>query len=364
MLGRITLVILTCCLSATIAFAEVETKPIKVGIMLGQPPFSYEVAPHEYDGLAIKMWELVAKDLNLKYEYIVLDTTYNGLVQATYDKKVDVVVAPLSVTYKRLQFIDYARPYFMNNIGLAISSKEKSNYELYWMTFLKFFKLIAYGVCIYALVLGPSLWFAEKSLYPNDPEKNSSSHLLNCIWGASGVFMGHRFYNPESRVGKVMVNVALFVSVIFFLGLLSFELASGVQLSSNATKLSSLSDLNGKVVAVEKGSFVVDVAKGLGSSPMAVNNTLDGLKMTSNGDVFGFMGDFFIMQYMYDKNGIPNVEMSPFNIANDEYAFAFSKDNPLKGLIDESLIKLQHNDMAADVCTRFLGKLYRSNCAF
>ena len=178
------------------------------------------------------------------------------------------------------------------------------------------------------------------------------------------MFMGHRFYNPESRAGKVMVNIALFISVVFFLGLLSFELASGIQSSSrDSIKLSSLSDLNGKIVAVEKGSFVVDVAKGLGSSTVMVNNSLDGLKMTSNGDVFGFMGDFFLMQYMYDKNDIPNVEMSPFNIANDEYAFAFSKGDPLKVRVNESLIKLQHNDMAADVCTRFLGKLYRSNCA-
>ena len=65
MLGRITLVILSFCLSVSTAFADIETKPIRVGIMLGQPPFSYEVAPQEYDGLAIKMWELVAKDLRL-----------------------------------------------------------------------------------------------------------------------------------------------------------------------------------------------------------------------------------------------------------------------------------------------------------
>ena len=40
----------------------------------------------EYEGLTIKMWEFVAKDLNLDYEYVVLNSTYDGVVQDVYTR--------------------------------------------------------------------------------------------------------------------------------------------------------------------------------------------------------------------------------------------------------------------------------------
>ena len=365
MFCRMIFILISCCCTLSVTHADTVPKVVKVGIMLEQPPFSYETSDKEYEGLSIKLWELVADELNLKYKYVVLDTTYNGLVQAVYDKQVDVVVAPLSVTYKRLQFIDYARPYFMNNIGLAISSKQQSDVKQYVNTVIKFIQIVSFGVCLFALLLGPCLWFIEKSHITKDEFNSKKNGLACCVWGAAAIFLGHSFYQPKSTRGRLLMNGSFCVSLIFMIGMIAFEISTGVQMASkDASSLGSLKELKGKEIAIEKGSFVIDVAKGLGAKPVVVGNSLEGLQLISKGEAFGFMGDFFLMQYVYEKHGIQNVEMSPFNIANDEYAFALSKGDPLKKRINKALIKIQGNKLAADVCAIFLGKMYKSNCSF
>ena len=54
---------------------QTDDKIYRVGIMLGQPPFSYVNKIGQYEGLTLKLWEFIAKDLNIKYDRknVILD---------------------------------------------------------------------------------------------------------------------------------------------------------------------------------------------------------------------------------------------------------------------------------------------------
>lgn len=347
------------------AHADIQQKPIKVGIMLNQPPFSYEMPSKGYGGLTIKIWELIAKELKLDFEYVVLDTTYNGLVQAVYDRKVDVVVAPLSVTYKRMQFIDYSRPYFINNVGLAISVKPKTVAQVYSNSFITFFYFMLVGMCVCIVLIGPCLWMLETKNRNNPTSQSKVSALVHAFIASASIFVGGGIYKPSTKAAYMLQSILTILSLGFILGIFILQ-ASALQLSSfdERGEIGSLADVKNKRVAIEKGSFVIDVAKGLGAKTVLVKNSLEGLRVTSEGKVDGFMGDLFLMRYIYEKEGLDNVKMASFSVANDEYAFAFESGSPLKDKVDSALVKIQKNKLAADACSMFLGEAYSVNCAF
>lgn len=342
-----------------------KTKRLRVGIMLAQPPFSYVNKVGEYEGLSLKLWEFIAKDLNIDFEYVPLDTNYNGIVQAVYNKQVDMSVVPLSVTYKRMAFIDYSRPYFMNNFGVAVSSQKKSMPQVILFLFIRMLMIMLLFLCISVVVVGVFLWLFERNKKSDDLPPGIIKGLSYSMWVAAGTFLGHSFYKPLSAAGRGIMYFWLFLSLIIMTVVIALATSTlTIELSEEESNISKLSDLKGKKIALEKGSSVIDVALGFGVKPVIVKNTITALKMIERGEVVGFIGDYFLMEYMIESKGIQGVKMAPLTISNDEYAFGFSVGDPLKAQVDKVLVKLQENKVAAGVCIIFLGKKYEQNCVF
>ena len=94
------------------ASSESNDKPIYVGIDVDFPPFGYldngQIAGLDYD-----IMNEAAKLAGLNVEFTHMQ--FNGLLPALQAKKIDAIIASMTITEERKQFVNFSEPYYVSS---------------------------------------------------------------------------------------------------------------------------------------------------------------------------------------------------------------------------------------------------------
>ena len=93
----------------------VDEKVYVIGTNAEYPPFEY-VEDGEIKGLDADIIKEAAKRLGIQYKW--LNTNFDGLIPALQTKKVDVVIAGMSITPERAKAVDFSIPYLSSNVSI------------------------------------------------------------------------------------------------------------------------------------------------------------------------------------------------------------------------------------------------------
>lgn len=96
-----------------------EATKIRVGIKRLEP-FVFIDEKNQPAGFSIDLWNAIAADLGIQYEW-VLTGTVNELVADVQSGKTDAAIAGISMTPQRELLVDFTYPYFES--GLQIMSR-------------------------------------------------------------------------------------------------------------------------------------------------------------------------------------------------------------------------------------------------
>lgn len=99
----------------------VAEKVYVIGTNAEYPPFE-SLQNGKIVGLDADIIEAVAEKLGIKYEW--LDTTFDGLIPALQAKKMDVVIAGMSITTEREKAVNFSIPYLTSKVAFVVN-KEK-----------------------------------------------------------------------------------------------------------------------------------------------------------------------------------------------------------------------------------------------
>lgn len=99
----------------------VAEKVYIIGTNAEYPPFE-SLQNGKIIGLDADIIEAVAEKLDIKYEW--LDTTFDGLIPALQAKKMDVVIAGMSITTEREKAVNFSIPYLTSKVAFVVN-KEK-----------------------------------------------------------------------------------------------------------------------------------------------------------------------------------------------------------------------------------------------
>lgn len=94
-----------------------------IGVFSDKAPFGYIDKDGNYQGYDVYFAERLAKDLDVKAEYISLEPA--NRVEYAKTGKVDIVLANFTVTKERAEQVDFALPYM--KVALGIVSPVKAN---------------------------------------------------------------------------------------------------------------------------------------------------------------------------------------------------------------------------------------------
>lgn len=106
----------------TNAMAELKKKgKIVVGTASGYFPFEMTDKKGELVGFDIDVAKAIAKELGAQVEF--QNYAFSGLIPALQAKKVDIVIAGLTITDKRKEAVDFSDTYFKSGQALLINKK-------------------------------------------------------------------------------------------------------------------------------------------------------------------------------------------------------------------------------------------------
>ena len=98
-------------------------KPMLVGTK-ESPPFSMKEPDGNWTGLSIYIWQQIAAELNLTYEFRELDL--KQLLDGVKNRSLDAAVAALTITSDREKNFDFTHAYYTTGLGIAVASKARN----------------------------------------------------------------------------------------------------------------------------------------------------------------------------------------------------------------------------------------------
>ena len=99
---------------------EAAQKVYVVGTNAEYPPFEY-VENGEIAGFDAEIIKEAAKRMGIEYKW--LNTNFDGLIPALQTKKVDIVIAGMSVTPEREKAVNFSIPYLTSKVAIITNSK-------------------------------------------------------------------------------------------------------------------------------------------------------------------------------------------------------------------------------------------------
>ena len=100
-----------------------QAETIIVGCDKNFKPFVFKDKAGKYSGFDIDVWDVIAKDLGLKYELMPMEFTQ--LIPALQKKKIDVAIAGMSITSEREKIIDFSYPYYDSGLLVMVRINDK-----------------------------------------------------------------------------------------------------------------------------------------------------------------------------------------------------------------------------------------------
>jgi len=226
---------------------------IRIGIK-NSPPFIIKNGD-SYTGISISLWDGIAQKLNLEYSFV----EYPGLKELISDvekRKVDLCIAPLTVTSERIKNLSFSLPIYVSNIAIATKVEKKSSVfqfirQLFSIEFMRAIGLLFLVVFCFGFIL----WLFERNKNP-EQFRDGIRGIWDGIWWSAVTMttVGYGDKSPVSIIGRIIALIWMFTAVIV-ISSFTASIASSLTVDQMQNKINNLNDLNKyNLGTVEKSS--------------------------------------------------------------------------------------------------------------
>ena len=105
------------------------------------PPFVIRDLDGSYRGLSVDLWNGINKELNRPYRFVEFSDEI-GIIRALDYNDIDFSINPLINTPQRMEKFEVTQPFYISNIGVAITSSSQSQFQIF---ISNFFLLPSFG---------------------------------------------------------------------------------------------------------------------------------------------------------------------------------------------------------------------------
>lgn len=196
----------------------IQNKKFQIVVKFGEPFFMLRHADEgvllegnaRYEGYVVDLINRIQSNLKFKYELeVVPDSQYgkldavtkkwDGLVKHLLDRKADLAVADLTITYERKTAVDFTMPFMSLGVGILYTKPPKKETNLF--SFLDPFTVdvwlytglayISISVLVFILSrINNDDWESSHPCNQDPDEVESIWNILNCVWLSMGSIMG------------------------------------------------------------------------------------------------------------------------------------------------------------------------------
>ncbi|HMB68223.1 MAG TPA: transporter substrate-binding domain-containing protein, partial [bacterium] len=171
-------------------------------------PFAFRDAEGQWTGIAIELWEEIARARGWRFEWREAPNT-NALVDMVAAGDVDVGIAAITMKPSRAERVDFSNSMFQSGLGIATSTQDPS--PLAMLSVLVSPQFLG-GVGTLAAVLlgvGVLVWFFERRGNAEEFERDPRRGLWSAFWWSAVTMttVGYGDMAPKTAGGRVVALV-------------------------------------------------------------------------------------------------------------------------------------------------------------
>ncbi len=331
-------------------------KKIKVTIATFPPLIMEE--NQRYAGFEIDVWEEIARNINLDFEYE--EKQFQEIIPSLADKKSDVGLAGITINEAREKIVDFSHPTL--NSGLLILVDKDSNSMHIFKSIGLFFKegykaIISPLVLVLAFIVVFSnlLWVAESGA--KTFSNNYFVGIFESAWLVICSMSTDSFgdYVPHTWIGRTVVTFIIIGGVAIF-GIFIAQLSAFIAVKKIKGDISSYRDLYNKRVATVKDSTSVRALQKIGAKVSVTLNLEDAYAKLKSKEVDAIVFDAPALEYFLDHKKDNNLEIVGDLFEKQSYGIALPSGSKLREKINQAFLMIKESGKYDVIYRKWFGE--------
>jgi polar amino acid transport system substrate-binding protein len=331
------------CLLATQSFGQPQPESLRVATRLIKP-FVLE-DKGKLTGFSVELWQEIAKQLNIKSEFVVKPTV-RDLLASVDDREANLGIAAISITAERELKWDFSQPMFDAGLQILVAAQAAESSligNIVAGIFTRDFLLMIGMVIVLIAIPAHIVWFLERR--PSGSLLIKRSYfpgIFEAAWWASATLATQADQMPKSALARIAAVIWMFSSVIF-IAYFTASVTSNLTLQQLRGDIKGPEDLPGKTVASVKGSTSVDYLRQHNAEVVEFGKVEEAYQALQQGQVSAVVYDAPVLLYYASHEGKGKVQIAGAIFRKENYGIVFPDKSPLRKRVNEALLKLKEN---------------------
>jgi ABC-type amino acid transport substrate-binding protein len=337
------------------ALARAEATTLKV-VTKPLEPFVIYQEDGELGGFSIELWEVIAQDLNLEYEWVKVEQVTEQLT-AVQDGSADAAIAGISMTPEREQMIDFTHPYF--DAGLQILTSAQPTLtpgSLFSVIFSPaLLKVLGLGL-LTLLAMAHLIWLMERGEDGNIPRAYLPG-IWEALWWSLSTIATLEYGDKEKprRVLKRLVAMVLVVFSIVLIAQFTASITASLTVQQLTGVINGPADLPGKRIGTVSGSTAADYLQRMSVSYTGVGRIEEAFDLLESGRLDAVVYDAPVLRYYAAHQGNGKVQVVGSVFKRETYGIALPTGSDLREPINNELLQLKQNGVYDQIYQKWFG---------
>lgn len=332
--------------------------PVRIVTQRFEPFVIYE--NQAYQGFSIDLWEAIARELNLTYELVGVNSVAK-LLDEVERGAADLAIAGIGITSQREEQLDFSYPYYESGLQVLVPSDQSELVKLLSIVgaVLRSPRLY-YGIGILILILllvAHLLWWSERNHNHQFPDDYFHGIWEAFWWAAVTVTtVGYGDKVPSRAAGRFFGLIWMF-SGYFVLAYFTASIATTFTVQELQGVINGLEDLPGKRVATVATSPAAEFLDSQTNLLFRDYSTLEELyvAMETGKDIDAVVYDAPVLQYFVSHQGQGKYQVVGDVFQSLNYGIALQPDSPYREAINAALLKLYETGQYDEIYQDWFG---------
>lgn len=339
---------------ATADSANETPRTLVVGVKIA-PPFVIEKGD-AYIGLAIDVWSDIAAERGWKFRYERYDL--QGLLDAVKNGQVDVGIGAITATAQREEIMDFSHPITSSGIGVAVPKQQSAGWLAVASSFfsLAFLKVVG-GLVLLLLTVGVLTWLFERKHNAEQFGGKPAHGIGSGFWWAAVTMttVGYGDKAPITLGGRLLGLLWMFTALIVA-SVFTASVTSALTVGQLTARIQSVDDLSGIRIGTMTGTTSAQWLTGANLDFHEVPDLDAALSALAKGESDAVVYDAPILQWTINQRYRSRLEVLPFTLERQDYAYALPTGSPLREPLNASLLERVNSPDWRIRVSHYLGK--------
>ncbi|WP_299537004.1 transporter substrate-binding domain-containing protein [Ulvibacterium sp.] len=298
-------------------------------------------------GINVWLWKKVAKDLDLKFEFLPMD--FSNMLDSLETGGIDLSINPLTITSERSKKMEFTHSFYASNSTIAVA--ETSSFDKLLEFIRAFFNLNflkGLGVLLLIILLfGLAGWYFERRKNP-DHFRSGLHGIWDGLWWSAVTLttVGYGDKAPRTRMGKIVALILMFGGLLFISGLTA-SIASGLTVNHLTNDPDSFEEFKKRTVGSIKNTGTSEFLKSRFFKDLTeYSSVAEGLSALKNNEIEAFMYDEPILKYRIAKDSsMAHISILPVKFDIQFYAFGIAQERTeLEQAISQRILEIMETE--------------------